>query len=435
MRKKLIRALIICCIIFAPVLSTQAAWNVDGAGWWYSYEDGGYAVNQWEQINGTWYYFDEAGYMQTGWQFIDGAWYYMDGSGAMLTGWQVIDGSWYYLNGSGAMAANQWIGNYYVDGSGRMATNTWIGNYYVGGDGAWIPGYGAAQWIQDGNGWWYRHGDGGYTTNGWKQINGAWYLFDRYGYMQTGWQYLGNTWYFLHENGTMASDQWIGNYYLYPNGSMATNTTIHGYYVGNDGQWIPQIYPENILGYHPRHTSFLSTLDNIRKGINSFHFDSLKEAKETFGDCLDYSGMGIVYFYHSHDEYYFSTDDFGLLQESLKQTDAKYQEYRDYIVCALSTMNLNGSESEIINQIKDFVIENFSYKIQEIPMWDFVKIGEGKCWHYSILFWDMCRAVAIDCDYVANENHAWNVVTVDGTNYVFDLSGADLYGESGYLWK
>lgn len=29
--KKLIRALIICCIIFAPVLSTQAAWNVDGA--------------------------------------------------------------------------------------------------------------------------------------------------------------------------------------------------------------------------------------------------------------------------------------------------------------------------------------------------------------------------------------------------------------------
>lgn len=123
-----------------------------------------------------------------------------------------------------------------------------IGNYFVGGDGAWIPGYGAAQWIQDGNGWWYRHGDGGYTTNGWEQINGAWYLFDRYGYMQTGWQYLGNTWYFLHEDGTMASDQWIGNYYLYPNGSMATNTTIHGYYVGNDGQWIPQIYPENILG-------------------------------------------------------------------------------------------------------------------------------------------------------------------------------------------
>ena len=241
MRKKLIRALIICCIIFAPVLSTQAAWNVDGAGWWYSYEDGGYAVNQWEQINGTWYYFDEAGYMQTGWQFIDGAWYYMDGSGAMLTGWQVIDGSWYYLNGSGAMAANQWIGNYYVDGSGRMATNTWIGNYYVGGDGAWIPGYGAAQWIQDGNGWWYRHGDGGYTTNGWEQINGAWYLFDGSGYMKTGWQQVIGKWYFLHDSGAMAANQWIGKYYVDGSGTMLVNSwTPDGYFVNEVGVWTPQ---------------------------------------------------------------------------------------------------------------------------------------------------------------------------------------------------
>ena len=77
----------------APALSTEAAWNVDGTGWWYTHEDGGYAVNQWEQVQGTWYHFDGSGHMQTGWQWIDGSWYYMNGSGAMQTGWQVIDGS------------------------------------------------------------------------------------------------------------------------------------------------------------------------------------------------------------------------------------------------------------------------------------------------------------------------------------------------------
>ena len=221
MKRKILVMLAALGLVMAPAMSTQAAWNADGNGWWYSHEDGGYAANQWEQINGTWYHFDGTGYMQTGWQFIDGAWYYMDGSGAM--------------------AANQWIGNYYVDGSGRMVTNAWIGSYYVGGDGAWIPGYGAAQWILDGNGWWYRHGDGGYTTNGWEQINGTWYLFDGSGYMKTGWQNVGGTWYFLHNSGAMAANQWIGKYYVDGSGAMLVNSwTPDGYYVNEIGVWTPQ---------------------------------------------------------------------------------------------------------------------------------------------------------------------------------------------------
>lgn len=243
MKKKLAMLLTAAAIgcTMTPALSTEAAWNVDGAGWWYTHPDGSYTTNSWEWVNGAWYHFDGTGYMQTGWQWIDGAWYYMDGSGAMLTGWQVIDGFWYYLNGNGSMAANQWVGNYYVDGSGRMAANTWIGNYYVGGDGCWIPGYGAAQWIADNHGWWYRHSDGGYTRNGWEQIDGQWYLFDGSGYMQTGWQNVGGTWYYLHGNGVMAANQWIGSYYVNGSGAMMTNTwTPDGYWVNESGVWTPQ---------------------------------------------------------------------------------------------------------------------------------------------------------------------------------------------------
>ena len=83
---------------------------------------------------------------------------------------------------------------------------------------------------------------------------------------------------------------------------------------------------------------------------------------------MDYLGTGVISFYHSHDDYYFNSDDFDMLQESLKLVDVKQQEYRDYIVRALSDMNLRNSETETVNQIKDFVLENFSYKIQKIPM-------------------------------------------------------------------
>ena len=223
MKKKiamLLTATVIGCMM-TPVLATEAAWNVDGAGWWYTHQDGSYTTNGWEWVNGAWYHFDGAGYMQTGWQWIDGA--------------------WYYLSGNGSMAANQWVGNYYVDGSGRMVANTWIGNYYVGGDGCWIPGYGETRWIADNNGWWYRHSDGGYTRNGWEQIDGQWYLFDGLGYMQTGWQAVGGTWYYLHGNGAMAANQWIGSYYVNGSGAMLVNTwTPDGYWVNESGVWTPK---------------------------------------------------------------------------------------------------------------------------------------------------------------------------------------------------
>lgn len=201
-------------------LDVQAAqWHQDGYGWWLQ-EDGG------------------AGYAVNGWRQVDGSWYYFDGSGYMLTGWQNLGGTWYYMYDNGVMAANTWIGNYYLGASGAMVTNTWIGDYYVGGDGAWIPGYGSSQWIRNGRGWWYRHADGGYTTNGWEMIDGQWYYFNEVGYMLTGWQMINGYWYFMYDSGVMASGTWVGNYYLYDNGVMATNTWIGGYYVGADGCWV-----------------------------------------------------------------------------------------------------------------------------------------------------------------------------------------------------
>lgn len=76
------------------------------------------------------------------------------------------------------------------------------------------------EWVQDATGWWYRHTDGGYTTNNWELIRDQWYFFGPNGYMKTGW---------IEWNGKL--------YYCDANtGAMLKNvTTPDGYILDYDG--------------------------------------------------------------------------------------------------------------------------------------------------------------------------------------------------------
>ncbi len=78
-----------------------AGWIHNARGWWYRYDNGGWAVG-WAKLKwskGTdWFYFDEDGYMQTGWVKVNGYWYYLDPTtGAMQTGWLPYKGHKCYL--------------------------------------------------------------------------------------------------------------------------------------------------------------------------------------------------------------------------------------------------------------------------------------------------------------------------------------------------
>ena len=223
-----------------------AGWILSENRWWYRHSDGSYTTSDWEQINGRWYYFDTSGWMKTGWILLNGARYYLEASGAMATGWRLLDGIWYYLNASGAMATGwTWVNGkcYYLNASGAMAADTWIGNDYVDGSGAWIPGKKKEtdRWILSGNRWWYRHGDGSYTTSDWEQINGKWYYFDEAGWMKTGWLLLDGSWYYLDASGARAAGWvFVGGtyYYLDASGVMQVGWLEEGgskYYLNTQG--------------------------------------------------------------------------------------------------------------------------------------------------------------------------------------------------------
>ncbi|MBQ6885757.1 MAG: hypothetical protein IJN56_08505 [Clostridia bacterium] len=57
------------------------------------------------------------------------------------------------------------------------------------------------KWIKDDIGWWYRHADGSYTTNGWEQIGEEWFYFNDKGYAakENSWLKVNNRWYYFNE--------------------------------------------------------------------------------------------------------------------------------------------------------------------------------------------------------------------------------------------
>lgn len=148
--------------------------QADDGRWWYMHNDGTYAKNGWEYINGEWYYFDNNGWMLTGWQSIGGLWYYLGSDGRMCTGWQSIDGSWYYFNTSGVMERD---------------------------------------WVKV-NGLWYYLGSDGSMRTGWQSIGGSWYYLGTDGSMRTGWHkikypgaYNGDAYYnYFNSNGEFVTD-------------------------------------------------------------------------------------------------------------------------------------------------------------------------------------------------------------------------------------
>ena len=83
-------------------------WVRDNKGWWYRYTDGTWPVGQWVELKTgekrEKYYFDNNGYALIGWNEIDGKWYYFctekDGNvGAMMRDVMTPDGNYVNENG------------------------------------------------------------------------------------------------------------------------------------------------------------------------------------------------------------------------------------------------------------------------------------------------------------------------------------------------
>ena len=210
-------------------------------GRWHLFRENGTMVTGWQKSGKNWRWFDKNGYMTIGWKKIGEKWYYFNPSGCMITGWRDIRGETYHFDESGAMDTG-WIRidrkDYYFNSDGAMEKDTFVGYFYVDEQGAWDPTVVRPIWKRLGLRWWYCHTDGSYTVSDFELIDGEIYYFDRKGYMVTGWENIDGQRYYFDRNGVMQTG-WrrIGFhwYYFYADGVMAADTRIDGYDLGKDG--------------------------------------------------------------------------------------------------------------------------------------------------------------------------------------------------------
>ena len=126
-------AVLILTIVFIyvciPPLEVNAAnngsWKVNSKGWWYEYEDGSYAKNEFVTINGKTYFFNKYGYMITGWKKFT----HEEDPNILPS-----SSYWCYFNSDGSMAKSEFIQGYYLEESGHWRENegkyTWVKHYY-----------------------------------------------------------------------------------------------------------------------------------------------------------------------------------------------------------------------------------------------------------------------------------------------------------------
>lgn len=131
-------------------------------------------------------------------------------------------------------------------------------------------------------------------------------------------------------------------------------------------------------------------------------------------------------------------DKFTFYKEKVAEQDAGFARYRSSVSSYLGSLNLNTTDRNLVNQINNFIVNNFSYVQTEDYLYTFTDNKIGQCVHYANLFKDMCNAVGIPCSLVEGSlrgiGHTWNVVTVEGVQYYFDVSGNDTGGNGNYSW-
>ena len=125
--------------------------------------------------------------------------------------------------------------------------------------------------------------------------------------------------------------------------------------------------------------------------------------------------------------YYLNINDKEGLDALVQKTKTKVNSYNNFIVNSLKGMDLNCTDVEMVQQINNFIVKRFSYKVTDIHnVRSFVELGHGQCWHYAMFFIDMCKAVGINVQYIQGtaygDSHALNSVIIDGTKYYFDVT-------------
>ena len=153
---------------------------------------------------------------------------------------------------------------------------------------------------------------------------------------------------------------------------------------------------------------FLAVVDYF--AVDYFYF---------YTDCLDIFNFQIVSMNNVVE-----SSSITLNAEKFKSALVK-KEFVDKKISAVIKEFNSGSEKELVNQISDYIISNYTYDKNYSSAYDTMINKHGNCNGLSLMFKAFCDKLGIKADiYVGNDlSHAWNGVKIENVGYrYFDFA-------------
>ena len=115
-----------------------------------------------------------------------------------------------------------------------------------------------------------------------------------------------------------------------------------------------------------------------------------------------------------------------------EETEVQLDKFYTYINNISAHISDDWSDLEKVIYIHDYLAANYDYDT-DYGIYDaftFFKQKEGVCESYALAFCAIARNVGLECTQVrsVNQNHLWNVVSIDGEYYHLDVTWDDPIG-------
>lgn len=348
--------------------------------------------------------------------------------------WQMDYTGWWYDNGDGTWPAGQWQwldGNedgiaecYYFDYNGYCVVNgVTPDGYQVNGDGAWI---------EDGMVQTRNMGDSG-NSGIWKLAGGRWYFEDISGNRKV------NGWYWLDGN----QDGIAECYYLDEKGWLLTNTiTPDGYQVNADGAWMENgiVKTKSVKGS--------ADSRNISGGKGSFGDSSSSDGSDSSRSSSSNTNLKKK---PSRDHFWDDYEDYSIRYAANRFIEGNYEQMTESQIDATERRIAEFKREHIKSDMSDFekemeiirwIIENCEYSVSEEndddsydwsdgTAYSCIVNGKACCAGYADAFLQVAKACGLTARYIYSEDHAWNLIKLDGDWYHVDVTWED----SGEIWK
>ncbi len=159
---------------------------------------------------------------------------------------------------------------------------------------------------------------------------------------------------------------------------------------------------------------------------------TIQSKAAVYGDN-DYAVISFSYTYNM--TYYTTSDEERVVTETISE------------ILSDGTLNLDGlSDYEKIKAIHDFVCNQTTYdtyyygnqtQLHQYTAYAALIEGTAVCQGYSLLFYRLCLEAGIDARFISGnaggEDHAWNIVKLDGYYYYVDTTWDDTYDPEGAI--